>query len=241
MNAINPHPAGCFWHDWAERFGPPNIKWCEPTVCALVSEPANTWSNLAYLVVAGVCFALWLRRRNPTVAWFAPTAAIMGTFSLLYHMSNIFPGQLLDFVGMFFWVGLMLAIDLRRCGWLGRGGGRLFYWLFVVGMSILVWGLYRLDFPFQLLIAGLALLLIAFEIALWRRARPPRHRVRWFAVAVVLLALAEGFSLLDVNRIWCQPDNAFWHGHVVWHLLSALAVLPAFLHFRQFELDRDRA
>ena len=52
-----------------------------------------------------------------------------------------------------------------------------------------------------------------------------------------LLGLAEAFSLMDINRIWCQPDNAFLHGHVLWHLIGSLGVGAASLHFMQFRLD----
>ena len=48
----NPHPPNCPWHSSADLLGAPNIKWCEATLCGWISEPANTWSNLLYLVSA---------------------------------------------------------------------------------------------------------------------------------------------------------------------------------------------
>ena len=40
-------------------FGAPDIKYCEETLCQIISEPSNTWSNLA-LVFAGV-YGVWCR------------------------------------------------------------------------------------------------------------------------------------------------------------------------------------
>jgi hypothetical protein len=237
MDHPNPHPPGCFWHDWAQTLGAPNIKWCEVTRCAFVSEPANTWTNLAYLAVALVLFLAWRRQPNRTLTWFAPAVFAMGSLSFFYHLSNNFLSQLFDFVGMFLWVYLLLVIDLRRLGWLSRRAARGCYWLLVVGSSLGIVGLYRLEFPFQVVIAALALALVVAEIGLRFHPGGEGFSYRYFVLALGLILLAEGFSLLDVNRIWCQPDNAFLHGHALWHLIGALGTGVAWLHFRQFELD----
>ncbi len=41
--------ADCPWYEAQHLFGPPNVNWCEPTVCKIINEPANTYSNLALL------------------------------------------------------------------------------------------------------------------------------------------------------------------------------------------------
>ena len=52
---------GCPWVELRQVGGLPNVKWCEETLCSVVAEPANTWSNLAYLVVAVL---IYLAARN---------------------------------------------------------------------------------------------------------------------------------------------------------------------------------
>ncbi len=54
---IPPLPDGCPWSGWTL----PNLKWCEDNVCAWVTAPANTWSNLAYIF-----FSLLMWRRAST-------------------------------------------------------------------------------------------------------------------------------------------------------------------------------
>ena len=43
---------GCPWYEAQQSYGAPNVNWCEPTVCSVINEPANTWSNLPYLLVS---------------------------------------------------------------------------------------------------------------------------------------------------------------------------------------------
>ncbi len=71
-NITNPE---CVWTPLREWGGLPNVKWCEETLCGVIAEPANTWSNLAYLVVAA--WLWWFTRKDEsrtlrfwaTVAW----------------------------------------------------------------------------------------------------------------------------------------------------------------------------
>ena len=41
----------CPWYEAQQAYGPPNVNWCEQTVCHIINEPANTWSNLIFLFV----------------------------------------------------------------------------------------------------------------------------------------------------------------------------------------------
>lgn len=40
---------------------PPNVDWCEQELCSWITNPADTWSNLAYLAF-GVLMILETRR-----------------------------------------------------------------------------------------------------------------------------------------------------------------------------------
>jgi hypothetical protein len=53
-----------------------------------------------------------------------------------------------------------------------------------------------------------------------------------------MAALAAGgvFSALDVTRTWCDPHSLL-QGHAIWHVLSAICLGFAFLHYRQLEAD----
>ncbi|MFH1811361.1 MAG: ceramidase domain-containing protein [Pseudomonadota bacterium] len=233
----NPHAPGCPWYDVTEVVGAPNLKWCEPTRCEWISEPANTWSNLGYLAVAVVFWRLARSARSVAVRLFAPTAFLMGLFSFVYHASNNYLTQVFDFVGMFLYVYLLVRINLVRV-WPGlRTWQRPIYWGLILGSTGLVHGMYLLDLPYQLLIAIGVLVLVVTEVICMRRGDWQRYRYRYFGLSLLIIVVAESFSLLDVSRTWCQPENLILHGHAIWHVLGSVSILFAFLHYRQLDLD----
>ncbi len=225
----NPHPDGCFWHGVAEVVGAPNIKWCEETLCALVSEPSNTWSNLPYLTF-GIWF--WLRlRRSPhaELRWMGPAMFLMGLFSFVYHASNNYVSQVFDFIGMYLFVFWLLVINLRRLGVLAHKAQLPTFVALCVGGTALVHGMYVAGLKFQLIVAVSAVTLVATEFMARRReaVRPP---IRTFATALVFLALAQTASLLDASRILCDPQS-WLQGHAVWHVLAAIGLAFAVRHY----------
>ena len=88
--------------------------------------------------------------------------------------------------------------------------------------------------PIQMIVLGLIVGIIVSETMCQRRARP-RPRLRWFWVALILLAGALVCSLLDATRRWCVPEDHLLQGHATWHVLSAASLLAAFVHYRQFD------
>ncbi|HRE90801.1 MAG TPA: ceramidase domain-containing protein [Myxococcota bacterium] len=113
---------GCPWSEIANLWLP-NIKWCEAQVCSLVVEPANTWSNLAYILIGLLLLARSRRRRHHgaphrMARTFGTAEIIVGVFSFAFHMSYSGLLQVLDFAAMFVFVGLTLSLNLVRLGWL---------------------------------------------------------------------------------------------------------------------------
>ncbi len=239
MNSLaypNPHALGCPWYEAAERLGAPNIKWCESTVCAWISEPANTWSNLAYVLVA--MLVGWQCRRSPhaELRWMAPALCAMGLLSGVYHASNIYLTQALDFLGMFLFIFWLLVINLRRNQWLSvrwQLGG--YVMLVALGM-VLVHAMYLLQWRFQWLIALATLLLIATELSA-RRFANEHVPLRDYRLTLALLAGAQAASLADLTRTACEPTHPWLQGHALWHVLSALALYFAVQHYRRLRYD----
>jgi hypothetical protein len=110
-------PAGCPWHDWQVQYGIPNVKWCEEVVCQFVTEPANTWSNLTFIIMAFAIFFHSRRTHNESSHWFFINVLLMGAGSFFYHMTNNGLTQFLDFAGMHLYVGLMATLNMVRAGY----------------------------------------------------------------------------------------------------------------------------
>jgi hypothetical protein len=231
---VPPLPPGCPWSGWT----PPNIKWCEDNLCAWITTPANTWSNLAYFVVAAL---LWRRARlnkDPLLRAFAPCVVFLGATSFLFHASYTLFFQFFDYLGMFLILALLIVTNLRRAGALSPERAWRWYLSGVAALSASIPALYWAGFPYQALIALLALVVIGQELSLWRGGRrAPGYR--WFAAACASLFLATTFTLLDLTRCWCAPTNHWLQGHALWHLFTALALYCALRFFESLALRAE--
>jgi hypothetical protein len=220
----------CPWTGLNQSFGQPNLKWCEAPQCAWVAEPANTWSNLAYAVAALLMF-LWARRDpRASLRLMAAAVAFLAVCSFAYHASNTFAFQVLDFLGMYGFLFLPLVLNLIRRGALPASRGPAAYaGLVLLGLALLFAGR-ALRLPYQALIAAGAAVTVGSELwAMPRAVRPASYRD--FAAAVGLLLVAEGFSLLDLTRAWCDPHDHVLQGHAAWHVVSAASLVFVFRHY----------
>ena len=228
-----PLPPGCPWSGWT----PPNVDWCEEELCSLVVNPADTWSNLAYLALGA--WMIWQTRRIPpadrtaSLALFGPASLVVGVFSLVYHASYTYFFQFFDFVAMFLFCFTVITANALRLGWIGPERSRAFLVAGVAGASALVPLVGETPFPIQGLVAVLIAAILVQEAVLRARAR---GRVRYgaFALALALLGGAAAASLADVTRTFCDPANHWLQGHALWHVLSAASLCALFHFYRQF-------
>lgn len=242
----NPHPVGCFWYAAAERWGAPNVKWCEETLCSIISEPSNTWSNLAYFASAIFLYRSSLNKTmNSSVQgrlkYYAFTVFLCGAGSFVYHASNNRATQFLDFAGMFAVAWPLQTSNLSRTGAISRRQEIPFALAGSLLWSCLVPILNYIGFPIQSLVIVLVLGIAITEFQLNRVKRPilPRSR-SYFYRSVACLGIAAIFSFLDASRIWCNPEWHIVQGHAIWHIFSALALFNAG-KYHAFQVARSEA
>jgi hypothetical protein len=225
-----PLPPGCPWSGWT----PPNVDWCEQEICAWVTNPANTWSNLLYVALGLLMWREARREGLRALALFGPTSIAVGAFSFAYHASYTWFLQFFDFVGMFLFCFTVLARNAVRLGWIGIASETRFVLAGSAVASALVPPLFDAGIPIQASVLLLVLAMIGQELRLRRRdGARPAHRLWWTAVA--LIALAAVFSALDVTRLWCDPTNHWLQGHALWHLLSAASLYALFRFYVALE------
>jgi hypothetical protein len=213
---------------WA-GFAPATMRFCEENLCAWIRQPANAWTNLAYLA-AGLFILLHLARhprRGPFVI-LAPIAAAVGITSFLYHASGAFFFQVFDLASMFLFSAFLLAANITRL----TDRPRLFYPLFV--------GVFAATLAALLLVrgqSGAVLFIIevaaaiSLEIALVLRHRPaPNYRP--YLLALGFYAVAQFVWILDFTRLWCVPGNHLLPGHALWHLLNAPSFVFIYFFYR---------
>jgi hypothetical protein len=233
MSYLNPHGPSCPWYEITEKTGAPNIKWCEETLCQWVSEPANTWSNIGYLIVAVFILYLGIKNKhNSSMKQFGPIVFFMGAMSLFYHQSNFYGSQVLDFVGMFFFVGWAIGMNLIR---LGKLQTKQLVW-FNLGLAafylVCMHLMYLAEIRFQVIVLISAFIIIATEM-MARKLKKVTYF--WFYTTIATLIVAFGFSISDGSRFWCDPNQHGWfsQGHAMWHWVAAIGMLTIYLHYAQ--------
>jgi Ceramidase len=223
---------GCPWVELRQVGGLPNVKWCEETLCSVVAEPANTWSNLAYILVAGLLYLSAKKEPERTLRFFAPAAFWVGITSLVYHATVAFLTQVFDFWGMYIYFLLVLLLNLVRMGVVKKEAMFKTLWISVFAFTALTVGVAKVGLPIQGIV-GILLLSALVTEALATKRSPVKGSHKYFGVTLVFIAVAASFSASDASRAFCDRDSLI-QGHAIWHCLGAVALYFSYFHFRQF-------
>ncbi len=232
-NYPNLTDPACFWSPLREWGGLPNVKWCEETLCGVISEPANTWSNLAYLAVALGLFIYNRRETNRMLRFWAPVAFWVGLSSLVYHASVTFVLQVFDFWGMYFFFNLVLLLNVVRMGRLAPSAFFRVLYGSIFALTIFTVLVAKTAFPIQGIVVLLVVATLATEVLATRASTTPvSHRA--LAGCLVFIVAAAAFSASDASGARCDPHDHLLQGHAIWHVLGAISMVFAHQHYRQF-------
>lgn len=201
MNIVNP----CFWDNFEQN----NYIFCERQLCAVVVEPANTWSNIGYLIVAILILNSSHTGSRARGRFFWSTL-ILFIGSTLFHMTGTYWGKFLDVGAMFCLSMAILTTSLERKYALKKRFGII---IFVGGIIVSLIYLYFMK---------LGLFLFGAQIALSTLIE--KRNAKRFWKALVTFGMAFTFWIMDVKRFWCDPDSHFISGHALWHLFAATAI-----------------
>jgi hypothetical protein len=224
---------GCPWVDLRHAGGLPNVKWCEETLCSVVAEPANTWSNLAYLIVAAVLFFQVRKEPEKTLRFWAPAAFWVGITSLVYHATVAFLTQVFDFWGMYIYFLLILLLNFVRMGRLSKESFFKTLWGLVFAFTGLTVLIAKLGLPIQGIVGFLLLCSLVTEVLATKQG-VVKGKHGWFVLTLIFVAVAAGFSASDASRAWCDRTSHIFQGHAIWHCLGAVALYFSYFHYRQY-------
>jgi hypothetical protein len=217
----------CPW----DRFAPATVKYRENNLQSWVRQPANTWSNLGYVLV-GLWLYLQFRIQAPSV-WMGIiplTAVAIGIASGLYHASYSFVFQVTDLASMYLLSSFLVTSSLKRLAPMSDAMCCLLYLGLFLG-SFAGFLLIRRRSGF-LIFAAQALVSMVLEVVLWVGGEAASRG--GYVVAIGLLAISLVFWIADYTGRFSDPDNHVLQGHAVWHLLSALCLLFLYNHYLQF-------
>ncbi len=220
---------GCPWYEAQKSYGPPNVNWCEPTICSYINEPANAWSNLAFALT----FVILIQRfRLKVIQNFSWCVLFMGAVSFFYHATNNYLTQYIDFLGMFLVTSYLLAFNTRRFQGKPEASFLTLLWFYFSLHTVAFMIFDIVDWPIQPIVAMGILPVLTLDLASgWKQGVLKNYL--FFILSALLLALAQTFAIMDIQRIYCEPENLFLHGHVLWHLISAASMLSYGFHMRR--------
>lgn len=214
----------CPW----SRLAPATIKYRENNLCAWIRQPANTWSNLAYVIVG-----LWLLLQPPAraggVLMLIPfTAVVIGIGSFMYHASFSLLFQTVDLGAMYLFSCLLIVLDVQRLVFLS---GWAFYGLYVSLFLVSLAAFLIIRKQSSFLIFGLHIVIVVvLEMAsalLGQRASDYRPFGAMFAVLIAALIPWT----LDYKGLAFHPDNHLIQGHALWHVISSLCFIFVFRYY----------
>jgi len=192
---ITPLEPRCPWYSWTR----PNVKWCENNLCAYITAPANTYSNLLYIFLGFLMIKRARQVRSKTLGMFGPASIwagekeytrgakrqasllaslltnvanhdLAGVSSFAFHASYTYVFQIFDYFGMFCFVNLALVVNMRRLNLISAANQHKVYWGLVVVCTIVVPILGHFNFPYQLLVFGQVIFTLLQEIYLNRKS-----------------------------------------------------------------------
>jgi len=217
----------CPW----DRLKPATVKYRENNLQSWVRQPANTWSNLGYVLV-GLWLYLQFRIQSPSI-WMGIipiTAVAIGVTSGLYHASYSFVFQVTDLASMYLFSSFLLTFNLNRLVSMSEAVAYLLYFgLFLASSAAFLLIRKRSGF---LIFAAQVLVAMVLEVAAWFGGETA-SRVD-YVLAIALLAISVIFSIVDYTGRFFDPDDHVLQGHAVWHMLSAICFLFIYNHYLQF-------
>ncbi len=224
-------------YGWLGEWEHVGSEFCEASRSGLIKQPANTWSNIGFIIV-GLTIAWQLSRgtfqsnkniftqSSFTAIFFASLAVFLGPGSMAMHATETRAGGFLDMLSMYLVAAFITAYSVQRFFRLNAFSFSLIF-LFIVGTCVSVQNL-----PYQIPLVGFfgnfifgcfIFITVIFE-ALNSFVRKSTCEIKWGILSISTLLLA--FLIWNLERnfdAFCNPHSLI-QGHAIWHLLDALAV-----------------
>ena len=218
---------------------------CELAHSGLIKQPANTLSNLGF-VVTGLLVALHASRREEAeqvghvmsrqvATAYACVVVLLGPASAAMHATQSAWGGHLDLLSMYLIASFAAAWAWTR--WTRRGP-RAFATAYAGSvLACELVGLWPRPVPIvhyagNVAFAALLVTATVLEVRLWQCTETTRT-IAYGVVATASMVVAFTIWLISTNG-WCDPDS-IWQGHAAWHLLCAVA---AYWLYRLYASER---
>lgn len=227
---VIPMLPGCPW----SGLKPPTIQFCEANLCSWIATPANTWSNLPYILIGFWLLRKGLIDKNYVSKIIGTVSIIVGMSSFAYHASFTFVGQFFDLSSLFFLAAILLVFNLRRLNTISLNNQfNVFLIISITSMIILL--IFNKTGKALFAVELISALLIELHIS---RKQNNGIVYKDLLIALSIFIMAFVIWILDVTKIVCDPNNHFIQGHAIWHIMTSLCFPLLYRFYKQFEFNK---
>lgn len=214
---------------------PAPAEFCEASLCAWIREPANTWSNVGFLVGAGIVYWMSTKPKWRHLRIVGHISLLTGLGSAFFHASETIVGEGGDYVGMYLGAAFMLCCCFRRWTGASRRAGQFLFWGYFTATMIV----FFIDHTQARLIYAVSGIVCSLSDTTLLVRDHKVMTLRWLILTWILFGSAFVAWSLDLDGTWCNPDNHVFNGHALWHLLNAGALVAAVRYYEQFQILRS--
>lgn len=237
------------WNTWQQAIGNAR-QFCEMNREQLIVQPANTWSNLGFIIVGWIFISVakndhkYFERAtvNNLLAKFPGftyligfSTLYMGIGSFLYHGTLTFPFQKMDQTGMYFLLVAFLSYNFFKIFPIIKFRGKSYVSnkFFIVSAVIVqaIFYFFLWKFPINILFPSLTLLFFITNFILIHKIKNTISVAGFLKAAFVTLLVAFSIWILDITDKLCSPTSIF-QGHALWHILCATSIFLCYLYYR---------
>lgn len=238
------------WREWR-----PSVEFLRPIYAERIHSEdvfrtrANTWSNLAYVLVGLYGIGIGWRDRKVgacggylarTPGWsfaFGVACCYLGAGSGLFHASLTRFGQHLDVAAMYAPLSVLIGLSLGRRlpGRIPAGRSRgvptagVLMALVVAACVLLFVYKWSMSMP---LVLG-ALILATFVLGVYdARTGARRLDIRWVFGSVAALAAGIVCRQTEIAEWWFTDPDTWMQGHSLWHGFTAMSLGCMYLFYR---------
>jgi len=225
------------------------MDFCEAAHRGMVKQPANTWSNLAFVLV-GLLIGLHavrnlkttLRSNNNSMlttafypTFYASVSVLLGPGSMAMHASTTEWGGVVDVLSMYLWAAWILAYALKRLLRLKRN---VFLVIYTVVVSLVSFHLFTELFPIstRVIFGALIASAVSLEVLLLLRQSRLSASPHYFYSALGVFSVASSTWVVgQTGGPLCSPHSMI-QLHALWHTLSAVSVGLLYLGYCRYEI-----
>lgn len=208
-----------------------NFPLCEEALCQWIRQPANTYSNIGFFIVAAYLMYLHCKNESKHGLGFSVCTLFIGLASGLAHSSGTKLFGFFDFAAIFSAFSLYAAQNTIYTHTLKTKNIIAVTALFFIPSALL---LYNFTILREVIFASFVIGLLIWESRILKAQGKPflvtsnKKMLGIFLIGAICLAL-------DASKIICDPQNHFFQMHSLWHICCATSI-----YFLARHLDEHR-